>query len=551
MAKRAPTHSAPPALTLDDLLDLPALERARVVPHDADLAARVLTVAAAIDGRPSYPSGTLLLGSAERAVTPPDGVVAVLASGTAGVDVAVPLIVIDESAQVDQVTMAVVAAVAGAGAQAAASMRRQLREALISGAGLEEIARLGRDGIGAPIEVLDAFGERVAGGGMDEAHSAALVKAVAVLAAGDPMSVIVPLADLEVVGISVVPVTGSAGPIGAVAVQGAEVDRQVAAELAEAIAIEFARLDAQSEAESRMRGELIEELMAGETMSRDTIIRRARLLGADLSSGGVGLIGTLQAHDPSVVVDDRVAHRFVKAARAVIDHEWPRALVDWNDGRMLALLPSPPDPDGEGPGVDERAHELARRLLAATRDSVPGVSVTLALSRHTSQTERLGAALDEAELALSIGERLGRLGEVVTFEETGTYKLLFQIFADRPQELSAFYDSTLAPLVAYDEQYQTDLVGTLATYLELDGNLAATASTLYTHRHTVRYRLDRIAELAGLDVGKSDDREKLSLGLKAMRLLGLQVRSGIESELPVRERSDRGGRGRGVSTSSV
>ena len=115
------------------------------------------------------------------------------------------------------------------------------------------------------------------------------------------------------------------------------------------------------------------------------------------------------------------------------------------------------------------------------------------------------------------------MGEVVTFEETGTYKLLFQIFADRPEELSSFYDQTIAPLVRYDEQYQTELVGTLLTYLGNDCNLAATASTLYTHRHTVRYRLDRIAELSGLDIAKTDDREKLSLGLKAMRLLGRRV----------------------------
>ncbi len=115
------------------------------------------------------------------------------------------------------------------------------------------------------------------------------------------------------------------------------------------------------------------------------------------------------------------------------------------------------------------------------------------------------------------------MGEVVTFEETGTYKLLFQIFADRPEELISFYEQTIAPLVRYDEQYQTELVGTLSTYLGHDCNLAATASTLYTHRHTVRYRLDRIAELSGLDIAKTDDREKLSLGLKAMRLLGRRV----------------------------
>ncbi|MEQ9005921.1 MAG: helix-turn-helix domain-containing protein, partial [Pseudomonadales bacterium] len=68
-----------------------------------------------------------------------------------------------------------------------------------------------------------------------------------------------------------------------------------------------------------------------------------------------------------------------------------------------------------------------------------------------------------------------------------------------------------------------ELVTTLATYLGNDCNLAATAGTLYTHRHTVRYRLDRIAELSGLDIGRTDDREKLSLGLKAMRLRGKRV----------------------------
>ena len=84
----------------------------------------------------------------------------------------------------------------------------------------------------------------------------------------------------------------------------------------------------------------------------------------------------------------------------------------------------------------------------------------------------------------------------------------------------------------YDEQYKTDLVGTLSTYLGHDGNLAATANTLYTHRHTVRYRLDRIAELSGLDISKTDDREKLSLGLKSMRLLGKRVAERDERDLP-------------------
>ena len=62
---------------------------------------------------------------------------------------------------------------------------------------------------------------------------------------------------------------------------------------------------------------------------------------------------------------------------------------------------------------------------------------------------------------------------------------------------------------------------TLETFLDADGNVAGTAQRLFTHRHTVRYRLERVRELSGLDVGSSDGREKLSLGLKAMRVLGI------------------------------
>ena len=60
--------------------------------------------------------------------------------------------------------------------------------------------------------------------------------------------------------------------------------------------------------------------------------------------------------------------------------------------------------------------------------------------------------------------------------------------------------------------------------------MAGTAQRLFTHRHTIRYRLERVRELSGLDVGSSDGREKLSLGLKAMRVLGIASARGPATE---------------------
>jgi DNA-binding PucR family transcriptional regulator len=116
---------------------------------------------------------------------------------------------------------------------------------------------------------------------------------------------------------------------------------------------------------------------------------------------------------------------------------------------------------------------------------------------------------------------------VLAFDETGAYRLLL---SQDPNELQRFYDETIAPLATYDEQYETDLVATVEAFLDADGNVAATSQRLFTHRHTVRYRLDRVRELTELDVGSSDGREKLSLGLKAMRVLGIPARGGPATE---------------------
>ena len=60
--------------------------------------------------------------------------------------------------------------------------------------------------------------------------------------------------------------------------------------------------------------------------------------------------------------------------------------------------------------------------------------------------------------------------------------------------------------------------------------MAKTSEKLFTHRHTIRYRLERVKELTELDVNSTDGRERLSLGLKAMRVLGIVPPGGPASE---------------------
>src|SRR5207245_5267623 len=120
----------------------------------------------------------------------------------------------------------------------------------------------------------------------------------------------------------------------------------------------------------------------------------------------------------------------------------------------------------------------------------------------------LRRALEEAELVVEVSANGDTLGEEIG---SGTYRLLFRVMASHPEEVRSFYEDTVEPIVSYDEQYSTELVGTLNAYFAHNCNMNATAQAIYAHRHTVSYRLDRIRELTGLDPMSSEDRERLGL----------------------------------------
>jgi DNA-binding PucR family transcriptional regulator len=178
--------------------------------------------------------------------------------------------------------------------------------------------------------------------------------------------------------------------------------------------------------------------------------------------------------------------------------------------RVYALLPA-----AGGDGAPEATLAAARKLAARLQRHG-----TVGLSTFYADPSDFGRAIQEAELVLDVLRRSeGGGGPIPEDIGTGTYRLLFRVLASHPEEVRSFYEDTVAPIVKYDDQYATDLVGTLESYLEQNCNMNATAAAIYAHRHTVAYRLERVKELTGLDPMQSEDRERLGLGLKAYRII--------------------------------
>jgi sugar diacid utilization regulator len=255
---------------------------------------------------------------------------------------------------------------------------------------------------------------------------------------------------------------------------------------------------AKEEVEQNVRGSFLEDLRSRPEIEPRDIVRRAARLGCDLSRGAVTLCAELSTDRPRHVV-------------ATIAGEVPGALAQHMDGRVYALLPA-----AGGDDAPEGTLQVARRL--ATKLQRHGV---VGVSSFYADPADLPRAIQEAELVLDVLRQsdLGGRDRITEDIGTGTYRLLFRVLASHPEEVRSFFEDTVAPIVRYDDQYRTDLVGTLESYLEQNCNMNATASAIYAHRHTVAYRLERVKELTGLDPMQSEDRERLGLGLKAYRII--------------------------------
>jgi sugar diacid utilization regulator len=260
---------------------------------------------------------------------------------------------------------------------------------------------------------------------------------------------------------------------------------------------ELAVADAREEAERRLRGSLIEELRTREVETAEATSKAARL-GCDLGRGAIALVAEITSSSPSHAI-------------ALVEGEYEGSLAELSDGRLYAILPA-----RGGDDAPERTLEAAGRIAARLRRH--GVA---AVSSFYPDPGELHRAIREAVLVLDVVRREPRIAEALEegIAASGVYRLLFRALISDPEEVRTFYRDTVEPLVRYDIQYRSDLLGTLEEYLASDCNMNATARAIYAHRHTVAYRLDRVKELTSLDPQISEDRERLGLGIKAYRIL--------------------------------
>jgi sugar diacid utilization regulator/GAF domain-containing protein len=256
------------------------------------------------------------------------------------------------------------------------------------------------------------------------------------------------------------------------------------------------------EVEERLSGDLLDDLLRPEGIAHPRpLLDRAAALGHDLSKPH--WLALLTFHDQRPVTS--ATQRMVgEAARVVM------ALSGRHENNVVLLIPHTSDP----------LRALARVHAAVARDSAP-VKVSALLSSNVDEIGDYARVYALAEGAARL-RRMSGAGALIDLRSLGVTSLLL-ISGTVDRSLRDFAVDLLEPVRSHDERRRTDLLVTLRAWLDCGFSTAATATRLTVHVNTVSYRIARIQELLGRDLGRPDTRLELQLACDVAEVLALET----------------------------
>lgn len=275
------------------------------------------------------------------------------------------------------------------------------------------------------------------------------------------------------------------------------------------MALEMLRERAALDVEWRLRGDLLSELIQADGNRSEGLATRAARLGVDLNRRrALAIVEPLGTYEPR---DLQLLLRVV--LRRDLDDQ--TAMVTTQGERVLVAFAL------EREAASAAIGALLEKARLAGTQAVAGVS---------NPHENLGIALTEAEAALRLARAAGPGSHVA--HDPGPLRFLLD--APDTGEMTAMVRDQLGPIARRDNQRGTgEILNTLQAYLEL-GNRPATAERCFIHVSTVKYRLERVAEL--LDCSLSDPQVKFRLQLAfevrdILKTLGIDPLDGLSDEV--------------------
>jgi PucR family transcriptional regulator, purine catabolism regulatory protein len=281
------------------------------------------------------------------------------------------------------------------------------------------------------------------------------------------------------------------------------------------VALELLRSRVAGDTERRLAGDVLAAVVGGDLAGAE-LTRRLEPFGVADRVAAI-VVRTDGGRGPAAALEDALA-------QALREEAVPGLVA--STGALTCALVNGGDEDE----LFVLAARIAARVGAAAGESprvgvgrpVAGADARRSFHEARCAVEALALGVGHAGNGDDTGRRNGSgagngAPHVATYKDLGSFQLLLSLQED--EALRLFCDSILGPIEASEGHYGGELMRSLEAFIEENGQWERAARRLYCHRHTLRYRMRRVEELTGRNLGNARDRIEFWLALRGRELV--------------------------------
>jgi PucR family transcriptional regulator, purine catabolism regulatory protein len=290
-------------------------------------------------------------------------------------------------------------------------------------------------------------------------------------------------------------------------------------------AVQLVKEEAVQQAQQSYYRDLLEDLISGAFKSRELAVSRAESLDLLLNKPQVILVIDID-HFSGYIMQKGIDYEsratelkqhMAHIVNTLVQRFAWRTLVVQRSDSVVVIMPVLRQGGStlRGTPFHSDLEDLAQTIQKKIMGKYPEITVSIGISSIVEDPLDISAKYQDVRSVIKLNQKVQGEGKIAFWEDFEIYLLLEKL----GQPIERFYQVKLGALQNPAVKNRKELLMTLKTYLECQGNSIETAEKLFIHRNTLRYRLQRIEKILGRDLSQSEERFSLWLALKIGTLI--------------------------------
>ena len=266
--------------------------------------------------------------------------------------------------------------------------------------------------------------------------------------------------------------------------------------------------------EKKYESDILNDILYGKIQSPHELKKNAKMIGLDSDASYFVLVCALEKEGTGKLEEHSEKIRCSNILYDAVLNYFPKTKTQNEINKIIMIQPVSTDYDDIK--LRDKIKESIKKIQSKINTKDTGLKLLVGVGKEAKGIENIPESLRQAMDSLGfvkvLGQKVGDSEAVAMFyDELGIFEFLCRV--KDVDQLEKYIPQSLQRLISYKRPQKEYLLDTLKIYLDHNQNLAKTAQDLYIHYKTASYRVERIAEITGIDFDNPNEVLAVRIGL--------------------------------------